>query len=339
MNKKIALLEDVIVERALSHLEDLAGIKGMWKPMRQPQDKGIDGEITMNLGMDTLIFHAEVRRELREYQLSQILNLANQYAPFMLVANHIFPTIKEQLRKNGIAYLDGGGNLFLRHHTHFVWLEGNKPPKEEKPTPNRAFTKTGLKVIYVLLTQEDAIQLPFREIAERANVALGNIPLVLAGLKEAGHLLQMDKKKVILQNKKELLERWIAGYRETLRPTLHLGNYQLLDKKANWQNLHFDGAEWGGEPAANLLTSYLNPEILIIYTKEQKNKLMKSWKLIPHSKGNVQLYQKFWNEEKASNLPIAPQLIIYADLLLTDDPRCIEVAEIIYNKYLKQLFE
>ncbi|MNE45422.1 hypothetical protein D3C80_1397060 [compost metagenome] len=163
--------------------------------------------------------------------------------------------------------------------------------------------------------------------------------MVLAGLKEAGHLLQMDKKKVILQNKKELLERWIAGYREILRPTLHLGNYQLLDKKVNWKNLSLDGAVWGGEPAANLLTSYLNPEILIIYTQEQKNKLMKSWKLIPYLKGNIQLYQKFWNEDKKYNLLIAPQLIIYADLLLTDDPRCIEVAEIIYNTYLKQLFE
>ncbi|MOA64203.1 hypothetical protein D3C78_1901870 [compost metagenome] len=66
---------------------------------------------------------------------------------------------------------------------------------------------------------------------------------------------------------------------------------------------------------------------------------MKSWKLIPYLKGNIQLYQKFWNEDKKYNLLIAPQLIIYADLLLTDDPRCIEVAEIIYNTYLKQLFE
>lgn len=335
----IAMLEDVIVERALHHLESQTGIKGEWKPTRQPQDKGIDGEITINFGTETLKFYAEVKRELREYQFNQILHLANQYTPFILVANQIFPTIKEQLRKNKIAYLDGAGNLFLHHHTNFVWIEGNKPLKEEKPVPNRAFTKTGLKVIYVLLTQENAVQLPFREIAERANVALGNIPLVLAGLKEAGHLLQMDKKKVILQNKKELLERWIAGYREILRPTLHLGNYQLLDKKANWENLSLDGAVWGGEPAANLLTSFLNPEILIVYTNDQKGKFMKSWKLVPYSKGNFQLYRKFWNETPESNLPIAPLLIIYTDLLLTDDPRCIEVAEVIYNTYLKQLFE
>ncbi|RYE15392.1 MAG: hypothetical protein EOP45_18535, partial [Sphingobacteriaceae bacterium] len=87
------------------------------------------------------------------------------------------------------------------------------------------------------------------------------------------------------------------------------------------------------------LTKYLKPAILTLYTDENKATIIREWKLIPAAKGEVQLYNKFWTIEDADPPAYAPILLVYADLLITDDPRCYETAELIYNKYLKDEFE
>lgn len=64
----------------------------------------------------------------------------------------------------------------------------------------------------------------------RANVALGNVPLVMSGLQEAGYLIAKNRNKYILTRKRELLDRWITGYGEKLRPKLEMGKYRFLEK-------------------------------------------------------------------------------------------------------------
>src|SRR5690606_7704791 len=96
-------------------------------------------------------FNTEIKREVRQYQLDKLFELAIKNKPFMLIADRIFPDIKRQLREHGIAYLDGAGNLYVNHKGQLVWIDGNKLPTEEKKLPNRAFTKTGLKVLFFFL--------------------------------------------------------------------------------------------------------------------------------------------------------------------------------------------
>jgi hypothetical protein len=63
---------------------------------------------------------------------------------------------------------------------------------------------------------------------------------------------------------------------------------------------------------------------------------MKKWRLIPDPAGKVQLYEKFWNNN--TDQKYAPEILVYADLILTNDPRCIETAQMIYDKYLANEF-
>ncbi|RZM24281.1 MAG: hypothetical protein EOO88_23360 [Pedobacter sp.] len=65
---------------------------------------------------------------------------------------------------------------------------------------------------------------------------------------------------------------------------------------------------------------------------------MLEWKLLPTADGNIRLYEKFWKDEQFDSHPYAPELLVYADLLLTLDPRCLETAEMIYDKHLKYEF-
>ncbi|HAP61577.1 MAG TPA: hypothetical protein DCR93_19455, partial [Cytophagales bacterium] len=92
---------------------------------------------------------------------------------------------------------------------------------------NRAFTKTGLKVLFHLLQDASLIERTQRELAELAGVALGNIPQVIQGLRDKGYLTSKKEGGLAWQNREELLQRWMIAYENTLRPSLMRGRYRL----------------------------------------------------------------------------------------------------------------
>jgi hypothetical protein len=331
--------EDIIIAKALERLNQNTGFIATWKP-----DYGeIDGKLDLFFEQDETKFFVEVKTELRQHQLPKLLEMAKKFHPFMVVAENIFPTLKEVLREKKIAYLDAAGNIYLNTEGKFVWIDGNKPIEEKKTVTNRAFTKTGLKTVFYLLLDGEAINMPYRKLAATTDVALGNIKNVIEGLKDAGYVLQINDTKLKIQNRRALLDRWITGYRETLKPALHLGTYKLWknEKLQNWKDLPTEKQQtvWGGEPAAEFYTSYLTPAILTLYTNQYKSDIMTKWTLVPAEKGDVELYKKFWKNLPTDETGYAPPLLVYADLIITDDPRCIETAEMIYQKYLKNEFE
>lgn len=341
VNKEIVLREHTLVVNALGRLFQHTGIPGKWiADSETARHRAFDGQLQLVVEGREIMFYAEVKREIRQQHVNAILDTASQYSPFIVVAGNIPQAVKQQLKEQKIAYLDGAGNMFLNVPGQLISVEGNKLQKEDKQIQNRAFTKTGLKVVYLLLAQEEAVQWTYREIADRSNVALGNIPTVFAGLKDAGFMLLLEKGKFMLQNKQSLLERWLTGYREVLRPTLYLGDYKWSSNFGDWMNKKLtEGALWGGEPAADILTNHLNAGRLTIYLQGSKHELVKDWRLLPSSNGNVELYHQFWTNATPTEQVIVPPLIAYADLVLTEEPRNIETAEIIYKNYLQQTFE
>jgi len=332
--------ENQIANLALERLAETTGLAGRWKPLPHL----VDGQLDLHFDNGNERFYAEVKKELRHHQLEQLLNMAKDNRPFVVIAEKIFPALKEILRNNKIGYLDTAGNIFINTEGHYVWIDGHKPVNEKKQISNRAFTKTGLKTVFYLLWKEEAIYLPYRKLAELTGVALGNIKNVMEGLKDAGFILPINNKRAVLQNKKELLDRWITGYRELLKPALFVGAYKFW-KKDNFRQwdtlpLHIGETMWGAEPAAELLTNYLTPGQLTVYTNEYRT-LVKDWTLIPqeeNSASEIFIYEKFWRNDIIPHENIAPTLLVYADLVITGDPRCMETAEMIYKKYLKDEF-
>lgn len=330
-----------IAQLALDNLQKNVGINGTWKPSA---NKEFDGQVILNINYQNVKFNAEVKQELRHHQLINIFDQASEYNPFIVIANRIFPKIKEELRNNGIAYLETNGNIFIKHNELFLWVDAQKPLEQLKVKTNRAFNKTGLKVLYHLL-QGNIVNWPYREIAAFAGVGLGNVNYIFNGLKEANFLIKVNKNEYKLQNKKELFNKWITGYAEKLKPTLFIGSFRFLNQRdfEQWKDLKFNTPEtnWGGEAAGSLLTNYLTPELLTIYTNETRNELIRQYRLIPDEEGNVKIYKRFWNNnyDGSPNRPnIVPPLLAYADLISTNDSRCIETAEKIYQTLIKDEF-
>ena len=57
---------------------------------------------------------------------------------------------------------------------------------------------------------------------------------------------------------------------------------------------------------------------------------------MPDEKGNVKAYQKFWQYDKVA-FNTVPPLLVYADLINTNDRRCRETAQKIYDEFLQNI--
>lgn len=331
--------EQYIIQNAIHNL-DKEEIRAEWREV--DNDDFIDGKLTLHMMHHAPVeLNVEVKKELRGMHLNSIENKAHNTAPYMIVADRIFPKIKQELKERKINYLEASGNMFLIMDGLYINIDGRKNETAIHTSGNRAFTKTGLKVIYQFLIDEQWVNRPYREIAERTGTGLGNINNIFNGLAQEGYLLQMTKKEQKLENKKQLLEKWILEYEKRLKPTLNIGTFRFLkeDDFYNWKKIPLKNQKtyWGGEPAGALYTEYLRPEELTIYTAEEWNDLIRNYRLVPDKNGNVKVFKKFWKQDIVNDKAVHP-LLAYADLINKGDRRCTETAQKIYDEYLQDKF-
>lgn len=328
-----------IVQYALANLQKTGKIEAKW--LDKAPNEVLDGTIALTLNDRTIKLGIEIKKELRNIHLPKLEAFAKEYEPFMIVAQTIFPKIKQELRNRNIAYLEANGNIYLNEKETFLWLDANEPIAIKQKTTNRAFTKTGLKVVYQFLLDDTWVNKTYREIADKTDTGIGNITNIFNGLKDDGFLIPLTKDTYILEDNKKLLEKWIMAYEKKLKPNLVIGTYRFVDNDAffNWKDIKLKQGQtfWGGEPAGDIYTDYLRPEELTLYTTEPRNELMKNYRLVPDEGGNVKIYEKFWKDNTEEKEAVHP-LLAYADLIMKGDRRCTETAEKIYNEYLQDKF-
>jgi hypothetical protein len=316
-----------ILQNALDNLSRSAGINGNLKSYN-----GFEGILEFVVDGRVIAFIVDVKTAIGRHQVLQLHNSKLKYKNFIVVAGYIFPKIKEELRELGISYLEANGNLFIKNKGWYFFIETNKKVQLKMGKANRAFTKTGLKVIFHLLLNRDLLNRTQREIAEECGVGLGNIPQVIEGLKETGYIIQYNRNEFTWENRKGLLDRWINAYATDLRPKLLKGKY---DFKKDWQAIRLDSEKtvWGGEPAADKITNYLRPERFVIHTSEKQTDLIKNYNIIPNLNGELDVFEIFWKPQGE----IAPPIIIYAELMLAGGKRNKETALKIYDEYIQPI--
>lgn len=329
------MTETEIIHTALENLQKETQIAGKWV---QNGFKELDGQLTLTFGNEKIKFNTEIKNELRNHIIPQLLDYNQRLTPFILVAGRLFPKMKEQLRQNNVAYLEANGNFYFRKDQKWILIDTNPPLPQEQDNRNRAFTKTGLKVLFEFLLNKELVNQPYRQIAEYTETAVGNITNIIGGLKQEGFILPLTKNKIMLNNQEALIQRWVDAYEQNLKPTLKIGAFRFANEKddVNWNRVNLNEKKnwWGGEPAGDLLTNYLRPEELTLYTDETRNELMRNYKLIPDEHGRVKAYKRFWFT--TNNKPkVVPALLAYADLMNKDDKRCRETAEKIYEQYIR----
>jgi len=327
-------MEDKLIYIVINEILKEYKINAKWEQLAIPE---IDGTLNIDYKGHNERFYVELKKELREFQLNQIFDLANKYKPFLVIAENLFPKIKDALIEHEIAYIEANGTINIETGNILLKVEGKNKKNIQPEKQGRAFTKAGLKAIYLFLTNENNINDTYRELANNANIAIGNVKLIREGLIEEDFALWQNNNELKLTNKKELLQKWITAYNEKLKPALYIGKFRFNDDKdfIQWKNLNLEKlkTQWGGEAAGNIYTDYLQPEVLTLYTNENKANLIKEYKLLPDPDGNVIAYEKFWKDKKTFK-NVVPPIVAYADLLDTGSRRCIETAQKIYEQFI-----
>ncbi len=326
-----------IAQEAILKLQDATGFKADWQA-----DK-----LLLKAEGQTYIWTAEVRKGLRNIHVPMLEQTAAQKQPVAVITDYLYPALRETLRKAGIGYMDGAGNIYLKIKGQLIFVDGKQPGKKEKlmQVKNRAFTKTGLPLVFDILQKDEWLNKTQRELADLYQMALGNVHNIFKNLQDGGYLLQTGNnrnRRYRLLDKKKLLEEWIIAYAETLKPALFVAGYRFLKNEDldEWQKVTLKKGKtfWGGEPAGDLLTNYLKPAIFTLYTTEEKNELVRNYRLVPDINGNIAVYNKFWHYDEDNKNNTAPPLLVYADLMNTGDARCMETAQRIYDGSLKDKF-
>lgn len=333
--------ERSIILQILNDFTAITGIKVRWEPKGSSRDAGIDGMLHLKMEKKQVSFPVEAKLNISTPHLPGLMELQRQNGGLLVFAGHIQPKVRNELKEAGINYMDAAGNVFVQSKDIFILIEA----KRNKPVPEamkvQPFNKAGLKIVFQLLNNENLINGTIRQIAATGDVSLDSVHKTIGGLKQAGYLVPLNAKTLAWDKKQELFEKWAAEYDTRLKPGLHVANFRFVKEEHfnEWKELQFTNGRscWGAEPAAELLTGYLKPEVLTIYTNENKLDLIRQYKLVPDPGGYIKAYKKFWSQDNFQE-NIAPPLLVYTDLINTGSKRNIETAQKVYEQFLQNKF-
>lgn len=334
MNKK---QEPDILRDTISNFSKLTGGKVKQKLSPNPF---ADAYIQISLGNQNYDFLVEAKNEIRQTHLPAIIQqFGREKDKWLLVARYIPAPQKERLKASSINYLETAGNCYINVENMFIYINDREVTPSRQTDNGKLWSATGLKFLFVMLSRKILMTAPYRQIAQAAGIALGNIGPLLEELKQGGYVESTENSSRLLDEDK-LIRRWTELFHVTLRPKLIKGRFRFFDKQQQdkWKNLSPVGFCWGGEAGADLLTNHLEPQTFTIYSSKTTNELIKQLKLVPDTEGSIEILEQYWDDSllKDHNISegIAPPLIIYAELMAGTDSRSWETAEKIKNKYV-----
>jgi len=257
----------------------------------------------------------------------------------------------EWMRGAKTAFIDTKGNAFLVLPECYLFVMGRRvdvesPLMPPKPSSGKLFKKTGIKLVYALLTDprldedwgNDLLNVPVRELADKARMSTGSVSELLSEMKERGFLLTDGQFKRLV-NRKVLFDQWLHGYMD-YRFKVKRQCFKA-DRITWWEDRkqECEGFLWGGEPAAAILTDdFLRPQKLTLYTDKPLYDLVVDGNLHQVSAGgNVEFIEPFLNAEGEQGC-VHP-LLVYADLICSSDDRNTETARRINDRYLRRIIE
>lgn len=257
----------------------------------------------------------------------------------LVIAPCMTDYLAEKCRELQLPFLDAAGNAYLEAGELFVYVTGRKgahyPPA---PPKHRTTTAAGLKILFALLCRPPLLNVPYRELAATAGVALGTIGPVMKEL-ETRRLIatfRTERGRRHFVDAKALLQEWVNFYPAILRPKLRPRRLLAPDhQRVRQADLVPYAAYWGGEAAADRLTHYLKPETLTIYTVQDPTKLITDFRLRADDDGDVEILNAFWDRRLITGMAdIVPAVLAYADLMTNADARSLDAAKLIYEQHI-----
>jgi hypothetical protein len=338
-----------ILDHAVQALRRTTGLAAALTTRQPKAPKGTrpDAVIEIEEGGRRVQLFAEVKAVDRAVALAAVKHRLEPYgAKGVLVAPYLTAELAQHCRERlDLQFIDTAGNAYLRTPGLYVFVQGERPQRPTAQTMTGARgrgTATTLRATFVLLCRPDLLNAPYREIAEAAGIGLGTVGGAFLDLERRGYLTtDPQRRNRHLLEPTRLLDEWVTTFPIRLRPKLDPRRFRAPDP-GWWDKARLpDGARWGGEVAAAKLTDYLKPAAATIYLEPAKardalDRLVQEHRLRADPQGQVEILEAFWKLPGADAAPdLVPPLLVYADLMATLDPRNLEVAKRIRERYIE----
>jgi len=332
--------EQRVLETAIATLNQTTGLNARVLRGIAGQGRAADATIEVAAERQKYRFAAEVktvdRFETPAMVKARFKDLGKRP---LLVAPYITREIAERCRDLHLPFIDTAGNAYLEAPGLLIYVVGQPRPAELRQDRFRALNPAGLHITFALLCRPELIRANYREIAAAARVALGTVGPVMNDLEARGLLrLQTGTERTLLDPER-ILQEWVTHYPTTLRPKLNPRRFQADREQYHQINLKQHNAYWGGEVAAEKLTHFLKPAHFTIYAREPIAKLVAANRMRADRAGNVEILDAFWNFGTGpTDADMVPPVLVYADLLATNDGRNAEAAKMIYEQRIEPTF-
>jgi hypothetical protein len=334
-----------------------------WMPgvdLRVPKKplERFNGVMTWKALQEPIRYLVEEKKHLRHQDVrvvvEQLLRRRTEAGPehqrdrILLLAPHIRAEQAAVLEHGQIDYVDLAGNAHLQLPGLLVHVEGRRPPREAVRAPRRP-NKGWIKTVMAILVRPDLAIVPYRILAEQADVALGTVAGCMNDLVARGLMHEVKGVRQIT-DLAALVALWVQAYVEALRPGLKERRFQI--RAATKQEIHKQldavlkkqGIQWAltGADAAEQRKRFFRAEETEIYVAPHvvdNRDTQKALVAQPAARdGNLLVIEPPGPLATLVNAtegtPLAPELLIYAELRYRGTEQALEAAEMLLPRVL-----
>lgn len=316
---------------------------------------GADARITIRAGGKAHRFLVEYKRvpalsrPLLEAFLARARSARGQR--WILFAERVSSEQAEMLRSADVDFVDRAGNHRLHIGRAFhAYAIGRKAARV--PRRGRALGVPGYRLLFALMARPVLLDSPqIRSVAAEAGVGKSTVADSLRRLTDEG-LIARSRSGLKFVRPEKLLDRWLHGYAELLRPKLNVGRFEYegdwTDLMRRWRHTFVAEREghpavsaprwaWGGAFAARQLTRHLQAELALVHIERAPEFFVERARLAPSARGRLEMHiapgpAAFERNPAASES--AHPLLVYTELMTTGDERARETAHLIRSRYL-----
>lgn len=296
-------------------------------------DAAVDLELVLDAGLRGRTRYAVVAKRGRLDRQRATAMVLPPVRPLLVIAPHVPDSVADVFRARGVDHVDAAGNVGLAWDGMLLDVRGRRPHPTPRPrkdaAASRAFTRSGVMVVFALLSWPEMSRRSVRDIAAASGTAVGTAHQVLSELAAAGYLFESSEGKR-LNHGGELLGRWAEAYTVNLTRKLAIASFTLDDlarlPEAE-EDLLEQGAQLGGELAASRIDSHLHPATATFYVDRVPVDIVARFRMRrDDDSGAVEFRHRFWKQHDP-DAALVPSPLVYADLVSSGDPRQREHAE------------
>lgn len=268
--------------------------------------------------------------------------LRHPIRPWVAFSPYVPQPVGHLLASHHIGFLDQAGNCHITvGQDYLAHIEGRRP--ESPSRQGRGLGAKSYQLLFALLARPELVTAPVRSLAEAAGVRKTAAGDLLQRLKSEG-LIVRDKAGLRIVRPNTLMDRWLAGYADKLRPRLLVGRYRAAAKDPlAFQKLveampeGLDWA-WGGATAGYRLTRHYRSATTTLHVATPPATALRRLSLLPAKDGPIVVLGVPGPLGLEGPSPhIAHPLLVYTELLVEGDDRTLEAAAEIRTRFLGHL--